>query len=107
LHLLKTGALIRISAVGAAVVAGADEEQIEDLSDYASALGLAFQVADDLLDYSQERPETGSYCAILGPEKTREFLYELTDEALEAVIDWDERADMLRALAEFNCSRTR
>ncbi|MDX9730327.1 MAG: polyprenyl synthetase family protein, partial [Bdellovibrionales bacterium] len=45
LHLLKTGALIRISAVGAAVVAGADEEQIEDLSDYASALGLAFQVA--------------------------------------------------------------
>lgn len=107
LHLLKTGALIRASAVGAAIVSDATEEQIEDLSDFASALGLAFQVADDLLDYSQERPESGSYCALLGPEKTREFLNELTDEALEAIIDWDERAEALRALAEFNRDRIR
>lgn len=107
LHLLKTGALIRVSAVGAAIVSEATDEQIEDLSDFASALGLAFQVADDLLDYSQERPESGSYCALLGPEKTREFLIELTDEALEAIIDWDEKADSLRALAEFNRDRIR
>jgi geranylgeranyl diphosphate synthase type II len=106
LHLLKTGALIRVSAVGAAIVAGASEEQLEDLSDYASSLGLAFQVADDILDYSQERPETGSYCALLGPEKTRELLEELTDEALEAIIDWDEKADSLRELAEFNRRRS-
>lgn len=107
LHLLKTGALIRVSAVGAAIVCEASETDIEDLSDFASALGLAFQVADDLLDYSQERPESGSYCALLGPEKTREFLIELTDEALEAIIDWDEKADSLRALAEFNRDRIR
>lgn len=107
LHLLKTGALIRAAAVGAAIVSEANEDQIEDLSDFAAALGLAFQVADDLLDYSQERPESGSYCALLGPEKTREFLVELTDEALEAIIDWDEKADSLRALAEFNRDRIR
>lgn len=107
LHLLKTGALIRVASVGAAIVAEATEEQIEDLSDFASSLGLAFQVADDLLDYSQERPESGSYCALLGPEKTREFLAELTEEALEAIIDWDERAESLRALAEFNRARVR
>ncbi len=107
LHLLKTGALIRASAVGAAIVSDATEEQVEDLSDFASALGLAFQVADDLLDYSQERPESGSYCALLGPEKTREFLVELTDEALEAIIDWDEKAEPLRQLAEFNRDRIR
>ena len=107
LHLLKTGALIRVSAVGAAIVSEATDDQIEDLSEFASALGLAFQVADDLLDYSQERPESGSYCALLGPEKTREFLNELTDEALEAIIDWDEKADPLRALAEFNRDRIR
>lgn len=107
LHLLKTGALIRAAAVGAAIVSDASEEQVEDLSDYASALGLAFQVADDLLDYSQERPESGSYCALLGPEKTREFLVELTDEALEAIIDWDENAEPLRQLAEFNRDRIR
>lgn len=107
LHLLKTGALIRAAAVGAAIVSEATEIQIEDLSDFSSSLGLAFQVADDLLDYSQERPESGSYCALLGPEKTREFLNELTDEALEAIIDWDDRADSLRALAEFNRDRIR
>ncbi len=107
LHLLKTGALIRAAAVGAAIVSEATEIQIEDLSDFSSTLGLAFQVADDLLDYSQERPESGSYCALLGPEKTREFLNELTDEALEAIIDWDEKADSLRALAEFNRDRIR
>lgn len=107
LHLLKTGALIRAAAVGAAIVGEATDEQIEDLSDFASSLGLAFQVADDLLDYSQERPESGSYCALLGPEKTREFLAELTDEALEAIIDWDEKADSLRALVEFNRDRIR
>lgn len=107
LHLLKTGALIRVSAVGAAIVSEATEEQIEDLSDFATALGLAFQVADDLLDYSQERPESGSYCAVLGPEKTREFLIELTNEALEAIVLWDEKADSLRALAEFNRDRIR
>ncbi len=107
LHLLKTGALIRVSAVGAAIVSEANEDQIEDLSDFASALGLAFQVADDLLDYSQERPESGSYCALLGPEKTREFLIELTDEALEAIVMWDGKADSLRALAEFNRDRIR
>lgn len=107
LHLLKTGALIRAAAVGAAIVSEATEIQIEDLSDFSSSLGLAFQVADDLLDYSQERPESGSYCALLGPEKTREFLIELTDEALESIIDWDEKADSLRALAEFNRDRIR
>jgi geranylgeranyl pyrophosphate synthase len=107
LHLLKTGALIRVASVGAAIVAGASEEQIEDLSDYASSLGLAFQVADDILDYSQERPESGSYCALLGPEKTRELLQELTDEALEAIIDWDEKAEPLRELAQFNLHRSR
>ncbi len=107
LHLLKTGALIRAAAVGAAIVSEATEIQIDDLSDFSSSLGLAFQVADDLLDYSQERPESGSYCALLGPEKTREFLIELTDEALESIIDWDEKADSLRALAEFNRDRIR
>lgn len=107
LHLLKTGALIRVASVGAAIVAGASEEQIEDLSDYASSLGLAFQVADDILDYSQEHPESGSYCALLGPEKTRELLQELTDEALEAIIDWDEKAEALRELAQFNLHRSR
>ena len=107
MHQLKTGALIRVAAVGAAIVLGAGEDEIEDLSDFGSALGLAFQVADDILDYSLERPEAGSYCSLLGPERTRELLIDLTDEALEAIIDWDDRAKGLRDLAEFNRDRSR
>lgn len=107
MHQLKTGALIRAAAVGSAIICEASEDQIEDLSDYSAALGLAFQVADDLLDFDQARPEAGSYCALLGPEKTREFLFELTDEALEAIIDWDESAETLRSLALYNRDRSR
>lgn len=107
MHQLKTGALIRAAAVGAGVVLAATEEQLEDLSDFGAALGFAFQLADDLLDYDQERPEQGSYCALLGPEQTRELLIEQTDEALDALIDWDERAQPLRDLAEFNRDRSR
>jgi geranylgeranyl diphosphate synthase type II len=107
MHQLKTGALIRAAAVGSAIICEATEDQIEDLSDYSAALGLAFQVADDLLDFDQARPEAGSYCAMLGPEKTREFLFELTDEALEAIIDWDERAETLRSLVLYNRDRSR
>lgn len=105
LHLLKTGALIRFSAVGAAIVARASEDEIEDLSDYAAALGLAFQVADDILDNSEEKPETASYCAVLGVPKTIELLAELTEDALEAIVDWDERAEPLRELARYNRDR--
>lgn len=107
MHQLKTGALIRAAAVGSAILCEANEDQIEDLSDYSAALGLAFQVADDLLDFDQARPEAGSYCALLGPEKTREFLFELTDEALESIIDWDDRAETLRSLALYNRDRSR
>lgn len=107
MHQLKTGALIRAAAVGAGVVLAATEEQLEDLSDFGAALGFAFQLADDLLDFDQERPEQGSYCALLGPEQTRELLIEQTDEALDALIDWDERAQPLRDLAEFNRDRSR
>lgn len=107
MHQLKTGALIRVAAVGAGIVLEATEEQLEDLSDFGAALGFAFQLADDLLDYDQDRPEQGSYCALLGPEQTRELLIEQTDEALDALIDWDELAQPLRDLADFNRDRSR
>jgi geranylgeranyl diphosphate synthase type II len=105
MHKLKTGALIRSAARGAAKVAKANPTQTEQITRYAEDLGLAFQVADDLLDFDQAQPEPGSYPALLGPEKTREFLEELTHSCLIALEAFDEKAEPLRAMALYNQSR--
>lgn len=107
MHRLKTGALIRVSAVGAAILCKADEARLREVSDYADALGLAFQVADDLLDFDPVKPEPGSYPALLGPEKTRSYLAELTDGCLKSLSSWPSSADPLRAIATYNQTRTK
>lgn len=106
MHELKTGALIEVSAVGAAIASEASDKQTAALSKYASQLGLAFQVADDLLDYDPSKLEPGSYPALLGPEKTREFLDELTEGCLRVLSDWSSRAEPLREIVRYNRSRT-
>jgi len=55
----KTAALFRAAVLGAALLAGAGQEQKQALADYAAALGLAFQITDDILDYCIPAEETG------------------------------------------------
>jgi geranylgeranyl diphosphate synthase type II len=105
MHKLKTGALIRVAARGAAQIADATSAQLESLTQFAEDLGLAFQVADDLLDFDQAQPEPGSYPALLGPEKTRDFLEELTQACLTSLEAFDERAEPLRSIARYNQNR--
>ncbi|MES2855116.1 MAG: polyprenyl synthetase family protein [Bdellovibrionota bacterium] len=105
MHSLKTGALIRASAVGAAILSRATEPRVKEIANYAECLGLAFQVADDLLDYDQAKPEPGSYPALLGPEKTKAFLCDLTDKCIVSLKDWT-HADPLIQLALYNQSRS-
>ena len=105
MHRLKTGALIRVSAVGAAILAGASAQKISEVSVYADNLGLAFQVADDILDFEPAKIEPGSYPALLGIEKTHRYLAELTDHCLESLRSWPVSADPLRALAVYNRDR--
>lgn len=106
MHDLKTGALIRLSAVGAATICNANAEQLEQITRFAEALGLAFQVADDLLDFDRANPEPGSYPTLLGPEETKEFLEELTEECLENLSSWSHAAEPLREIARYNQSRS-
>jgi geranylgeranyl diphosphate synthase type II len=106
MHRLKTGALIRASGVGAAILCRASEQQIEQIADFSQSLGLAFQVADDILDFDSARPEPGSYPALLGLHKTKEFLSDLTDSCLASLGDWSSAADPLRQLAQFNRIRS-
>lgn len=107
MHSLKTGVLIRVSAVGAAILCGAGDRQLSEISAYAENLGLAFQVADDLLDFEPANPEMGSYPALLGVEKTRAFLDQLTEACLNSLGSWSSGAEPLRAIALYNQHRVR
>lgn len=107
MHRLKTGALIRVAAVGAAILSFADERKMRETSRFAANLGLAFQVKDDLLDHSPEKPEAGSYPAIVGVEKSITFLKELTEDCLEAIQSWPFTAEPMRELVRFNFVRDR
>ena len=105
MHALKTGALIRVCAIGAAILSRVDRRRLVEVTTFAENLGLAFQVADDLLDFDPARPEPGSYPAVLGAVKTRAFLDQLTEACLNSLSAWPAGAEPLRALARYNRER--
>jgi geranylgeranyl diphosphate synthase type II len=117
LHRKKTGALF-VAAVGCgARLGGADEAQLRALYQYARALGLAFQVADDLLDVEASTVSVGkrtgkdarrgkaTYPSVLGVEHSRELARDLVRRAHQALQGFDERATPLRAIATFAVER--
>jgi farnesyl diphosphate synthase len=110
---LKTGALIEFSVMAGAVLGRATADEQQALARYARALGLAFQVADDLLDAEGDASEVGkatlkdaaagkaTFVSLLGIEPSRNKLKELEGEAIGALHAWDSRADVLRETARF------
>ncbi|RYH09979.1 polyprenyl synthetase family protein [Tropicimonas sp. IMCC6043] len=110
----KTGALIRWSAEAGARLAGADPEP---LTRYATALGLAFQIADDILDVEGDAATAGkalrkdadagkaTFVSLLGLEGARSRARALVEEALEALSPYGARAETLRETARFVIAR--
>jgi farnesyl diphosphate synthase len=108
----KTGALIEASALMGGIVAGADEEALSALSSYSRALGLAFQVRDDLLDATADAATLGkpagrdeeagkaTFVGLYGLEGAREKVEALTAEARAALSPLPKR-DVLEALADY------
>ncbi|MEW5910350.1 MAG: polyprenyl synthetase family protein, partial [Thermodesulfobacteriota bacterium] len=119
LHLLKTGALIQASVESGAVLGKADSFQIRQLTIYAKNIGLAFQVVDDLLNVEGDSREMGkavgtdnlkkksTYPSLLGMEQSKSFAVKLINNALQALSDFDNRSDPLRAVAEYILKRRR
>lgn len=117
MHACKTGALIRASVQLGALSAGADDDTLRALDHYASAVGLAFQVRDDILDVEGESAVIGktagkdaaaakpTFPSILGSDASRERLHKLTDNALAAIVPLGERATGLRELAFYAAHR--
>ncbi|HYL58758.1 MAG TPA: farnesyl diphosphate synthase [Candidatus Acidoferrales bacterium] len=117
LHGKKTGALFLASVRGGARMGGASATQIDSLDAYARALGLAFQVVDDLLDVqgsseqmgkrAQKDSERGkaTYPSILGIERSQDMARELERRAHRALDGLGESAEPLRHLATFVVER--
>lgn len=104
MHELKTGAMIRVSVVGAALICGAQSEQLRHLENFGSALGLAFQIADDILDQDEKLQDGRSYVRLLGLHKTRELLKTVSDTAFHHLRSVGENPD-LEYLIDYNIRR--
>ena len=112
IHSAKTGAFIRAAMRAGAIQAGAPEEGLDLVTIYGEKVGLAFQIADDLLDVLGSSESLGktagkdaaqqkaTYPALFGLEKSRQFAKELETRAMSELEPYGDRAARLRELAE-------
>ncbi|MBD9396439.1 (2E,6E)-farnesyl diphosphate synthase [Pseudomonas sp. PDM11] len=118
MHRHKTGALIEAAVrLGALASGRADEQSLAALSTYARAVGLAFQVQDDILDVESDTATLGktqgkdqandkpTYPALLGMTAAKAYALELRDQALQALQPFGEAAEPLRELARYIVER--
>ena len=117
IHTHKTAALIRASLCAGALLARADAAQMAAMHACGEALGLAFQIVDDILDVEGSSEELGktagkdaqqqkaTYPAFHGLEASRVKARMLIDQAKHAVAPLGDRAEPIRALADFICNR--
>jgi farnesyl diphosphate synthase len=117
LHALKTGALIRAAVRMGGLAGGADATTLARLDDYAGALGLAFQIRDDILDVEGDSAQLGktagkdqaqeksTYPALVGMARSKALLAELSEKTKAALGPLGDEAGALRRLAEFAVAR--
>lgn len=118
MHRHKTGALIEASVKLGALASGrATSGQLQALQSYARAIGLAFQVQDDILDVESDTQTLGkrqgadiardkpTYPALLGLDAAKDYALELRDQALAALRPFDTAAEPLRDLARYIVER--
>lgn len=117
IHTHKTGALIKASVKAGAILGGADNAGIDALTKYGEAVGLAFQVADDILDIEGTTEEIGkdagsdeargkaTYPAAIGLAESKRRAQELVDMALQALDSFGPEAEPLREVAKYIVNR--
>jgi len=118
MHSLKTGAIIQACCTSGAILAGADLEDQERAGQYGQSIGLAFQVADDILDVTGDKTKLGknpgmdekqgklTYPSLLGLEQSRQWGQKLIDQAHESLSPYPEtKSDFLKELAQYVIDR--
>lgn len=117
LQALKTGAIIEFSCIASPILGQAPADAHRALRDYARDLGLAFQIADDLLDIESSEDVTGkpvgrdqaagkaTFVSLLGVEGARKRARELADQAAAHLAPFGARAELLADMAQFVVER--
>jgi geranylgeranyl diphosphate synthase type II len=117
IHRAKTGALIRVSVVAGGIYAGANDDDIARLDVFGRKAGLAFQIADDVLDVTEDSAHLGktagkdlvsekvTWPAVFGIERSQRDAARLVEEAFDALEPYGARADGLKAVARYLVER--
>jgi geranylgeranyl diphosphate synthase type II len=118
IHTRKTGALLLAAVQCGGLIGGADEAAYQHLSRYGEAAGLAFQVADDILDIVGDQQQLGkdvgsdqargkaTFPALLGLEEARQKAIELKNLAVEALQPLGQAANPLAEIARYIVDRS-
>lgn len=113
IHKNKTGALLKLCVRMGAILANANEKDLEKLTKYAEKIGLAFQIKDDILSEIGDEKITGkpvgndkekgkcTYVSEYGLEKSKEILHQITNEAILELDEFGEKAEFLTNLARY------
>jgi geranylgeranyl diphosphate synthase type II len=119
IHINKTAKMFRCSAAMGAICGGATQKQFESLCEYGLNVGLAFQVADDILDITASSEQLGktagkdvkaakcTYPAVVGMEKAKAFQKKLTAAAIAELEPFGKKAETLRQFAAALLERTK
>jgi len=117
IHTHKTAALLKAAVASGAILAGASDDAVAKVEEYALKIGLAFQVADDILDIEASSEELGktagkdeavdktTYPKLLGLERSKEVAQELVAEAKAAIAEFGDAAAPLNGLADYIIAR--
>lgn len=116
---MKTGALLEFACTAPAILIGASDEIMQALKAYAHAMGLMFQITDDILDVEGDSATVGktlgkdskahksTFVSLLGVEEARQLARDLGMEAKAALKIFDDKADMLNHTTSFILSRNK
>lgn len=119
IHINKTAKMFRCAAAMGAICGGATQKQFECLCEYGLHIGLAFQIADDILDETASSEQLGktagkdlkaakcTYPAVVGMDRAREVQEKLTSEAVAMLKPFGQKADPLRQFATALLERTK
>lgn len=111
MHINKTGALLKASVRIGAILANAPEKDLEDLTEYAEKIGLAFQIKDDILSEEGDEAITGkpvgndrernkcTYVTKFGIDEAKKILDKITAEAIQIAEKYGEKGEFLKELA--------
>lgn len=117
IHRHKTGALIAAAVTAGAILAGGNEEQERSINRYGQQIGLAFQIADDVLNIEGDRDMMGkgigsdtargkmTYPSVFGITESKRTQEQLVDSAISCLEQFDEKADPLRGIARYIIKR--